>query len=69
VTTSEFDEVKARLASLENRRKIQDQNVEYDKRPTLRQRTTADSSKTPGNRSDTGSQGDDRPTLKRRDQD
>jgi hypothetical protein len=35
----------------------------------LRQRTTADSSKTPGNGSDTGSQGDDRPTLKRRDQD
>jgi predicted Zn-dependent protease len=69
VTTSEFDEVKARLASLENRRKIQDQNVEHDKRPTLRQRTTADSSKTPGNGSDTGSQGDDRPTLKRRDQD
>ena len=68
VTTSEFDEVKARLASLENRRKIQDQNVEHDKRPTLRQRTTADSSKTPGNGSDTGSQ-DDRPTLKRRDQD
>ena len=69
VTTSEFDEVKARLASLENRRKIQDQNVEHDKRPTLRQRTTADGGKTPGNGSDTGNQGDDRPTLKRRDQD
>src|SRR6201984_2425705 len=63
VTTSEFDEVKARLASLETHRKIQDQNVEHDKRPTLRQRTTADSSKTPG---DGSSQGDDRPTLKRR---
>jgi hypothetical protein len=58
--------VKARLASLENHRKVQDQNVEHDKRPTLRQRTTADSSKTPG---DGSSQGDDRPTLKRRDQD
>src|ERR1700758_2452914 len=69
VTTSEFDEVKARLASLENRRQVADQSGEHDKRPTLRQRTTADSSKTPGNRSDTGSQGDDRPTLKRRDQD
>src|SRR6201981_1142323 len=69
VTTSEFDEVKARLASPEKRRKIHGMKVENDKRPTLRQRTTADSSKTPGNRSDTGSQGDDRPTLKRRDQD
>jgi predicted Zn-dependent protease len=68
VTTSEFDEVKARLASVENRRKIQDQNMEHDKRPTLRQRTAADGAKTPGNGSDTGSQ-DDRPTLKRRDQD
>src|ERR1700757_5005043 len=68
VTTSEFDEVKARLASLANRPKIQDQNVERDKRPTLR-RTTADGSKTPGKGSDTGSQGDDGPTLKRRDQD
>ena len=69
MTTSEFDEVKARLAFLENRRKIADQNVEHDKRPTLRQRTTADGGKTPGKGSDTGSQGDDRPTLKRRDQD
>lgn len=68
VTTSEFDEVKARLASLENRRKIPDHNVEHDKRPTLR-RTTADGSKTPGTGNDTGSQGDDGPTLKRRDQD
>jgi len=67
VTTSEFDEVKARLASLENRRKISDQNVEHDKRPTLRQRPTADDSKTPGKGGD--SQGDDGPTLKRRDQD
>jgi predicted Zn-dependent protease len=68
VTTSEFDEVKARLASLENRRKIPDQNLEHDKRPTLRH-TTADGSKTPGKGSDTGNQGDDGPTLKRRDQD
>lgn len=68
VTTSEFDEVKARLASLENRHKIPDQNVEHDKRPTLRH-TVADDGKTPGNGSDTGGQGDDRPTLKRRDQD
>jgi beta-barrel assembly-enhancing protease len=69
VTTSEFDEVKVRLAAVENRRKIPDQSVEHDKRPTLRQRTTADNSKTPGKGGDTGSQDDDRPTLKRRDQD
>jgi predicted Zn-dependent protease len=69
VTTSEFDEVKVRLAAVENRRKIPDQSVTHDKRPTLRQRTTADSSKTPGKGSDTGSQDDDRPTLKRRDPD
>lgn len=68
VTTSEFDEVKARLAALENRRKITDQGVEHNKRPTLRQRTTADSSKTSGKGSDTGGQDDDRPTLTRRDQ-
>ena len=67
VTTSEFDEVKARLASLENRRQVADQSGEHDKRPTLRQRPTADPSKTPGTGSD--GHGDDGPTLKRRDQD
>src|ERR1700758_956401 len=64
VTTSEFDEMKVRLASLENRRKIPDQSVEHDKRPILRQRPTADGGKTPGTGSD--GQGDDGPTLKRR---
>ena len=59
VSTSEFDTVKARLASLENRRKITD---EKDNRPSLR-RTTADNSKT----DDTTKKDDDRPTLKRRD--
>ncbi|MBV9610378.1 MAG: M48 family metalloprotease, partial [Acidobacteria bacterium] len=43
VTTSEFDEVKARLAALENRRKLFDAK-EDKSRPTLR-RTTADSNK------------------------
>lgn len=60
VTTSEFNDVKARLASLHNKRKIGNQDPS---RPTLR--------KAPG--SGTGSAGsgdsgdsDDRPTLKRR---
>ena len=63
VDTSEFDDVKARLAALENRRKLTNPGDDKD-RPTLR-RTTADNSK-PG---DKGKEGDDRPTLKRRDND
>jgi predicted Zn-dependent protease len=57
VTTSEFDEVKARLASIENRHKVlgpKDAN-----KPSLR-RTSSGSN---GN----GQSDDDRPTLKRRD--
>lgn len=60
VSTSEFDTVKARLASLENRRKITD---EKENRPSLR-RTTADNSKTDDSST---KKDDDRPTLKRRD--
>jgi predicted Zn-dependent protease len=59
VTTSEFDDVKARLAALENRRKVLDQKETG--KPSLR-RTTA-STKT----GDSKSPDDDRPTLKRRD--
>ena len=57
--TSEFQVVKARLATLENRHKVEDQK---ENRPTLR-RTTAD------NRQDDSSKtnDDDRPTLKKRD--
>lgn len=58
-TTSEFNDIKARLASLENRHKINDSD--NPNKPTLR-RTASDSSK------DKDGQGDDRPTLKRRDQ-
>src|SRR5205085_2928019 len=47
VTTSEFDQVKARLASIENRRKLTEDNVN---KPTLR-RSSADSKK-PGDKSD-----------------
>jgi beta-barrel assembly-enhancing protease len=63
VSTSEFDLVKARLASLENRRKLQD-DKDNTNRPTLR-RTTADNKKPD---SSDGKNDDDRPTLKRRDQ-
>jgi predicted Zn-dependent protease len=60
VTTSEFDEVKARLAAIENRHKTLDQKDAN--KPSLR-RTSASSDP---NSSDTKSD-DDRPTLKRRD--
>lgn len=60
VSTSEFDDVKARLAALENRRKLTE---EKDNRPSLR-RTTSDSTK---DKTDGKSSDDDRPTLKRRD--
>jgi predicted Zn-dependent protease len=61
VTTSEFDEVKARLASIENRHKVLDQKD--GNKPSLRRTST---SSTDGNSGDTKSD-DDRPTLKRRD--
>ena len=62
VDTSEFDQVKARLAAIENRRKMT--TPEDKDRPSLR-RTTADSKTGDKN----GKEGDDRPTLKRRDND
>jgi predicted Zn-dependent protease len=65
VNTSEFDDVKARLARIENRRKLSGPE-DKEGRPTLR-RTTADNSKKTGK--DSGSNDDDRPTLKRRDND
>ena len=55
--TSEFNDVKARLAAIENRHKIQDDN--NPNKPTLRR--TANTSKD-GDKKDDG-----RPTLKRRD--
>ena len=63
VSTSEFDQVKGRLAALENRHKVQNDKDNKD-RPTLR-RATADS--TPDSGNSTGNNGnspdDDRPTL------
>jgi predicted Zn-dependent protease len=62
VNTSEFDDVKGRLAQIENRRKLT--SPEDKDRPSLR-RTTADNKKTDKD----GKEGDDRPTLKRREND
>jgi hypothetical protein len=59
VSTSEFDDVKSRLATIENRHKVIEEKD--GNRPSLRRTSTAD--KTSGSdKSD-----DDRPTLKRRD--
>jgi beta-barrel assembly-enhancing protease len=69
--TSEFDSVKARLAVLENRHKIQEEKD--TNRPTLRRTSSGDSTNTgSGNGNSTSSNsgsnsGDDRPTLKKRD--
>lgn len=60
VTTSEFDQVKARLATIENRHRLDD--LKDKNKPTLR-RTAGN---TDGNSKD--GNGDDRPTLHRRDQ-
>ncbi len=60
VTTSEFDDVKARLAAIENKHKIIDDKD--GKKPSLRRTSTADKSGT-----DSSSTDDGRPTLKRRD--
>ena len=60
VTTSEFDEVKARLASIENRHKVVD--PKDANKPSLRRTSAGGDSSTGNTQSD-----DDRPTLKRRD--
>ena len=59
VTTSEFDEVKARLAAIENKHKVIDEKDAN--KPSLR-RTANTTDKSGDTKSD-----DDRPTLKRRD--
>ena len=60
VSTSEFDDVKSRLATIENRHKVIEEKD--GSKPSLRRTSTSD--KTSG--TDT-SNDDDRPTLKRRD--
>ena len=73
VDTSEFEQVKARLASIENRHKVQNDKDNKD-RPTLR-RATADNPSADGTSGSSGTSSsgsgtqtdDDRPTLKRND--
>jgi beta-barrel assembly-enhancing protease len=60
VTTSEFDDVKARLATIENRHKVLEEKD--GSRPSLRRTSTSDKSA-----NGTSTTDDDRPTLKRRD--
>ena len=60
VDTSEFQDVKSRLAALENRRKV---DGSKDKGPSLRRAASSGD----GGGDSAGSSGDDRPTLKRRD--
>jgi beta-barrel assembly-enhancing protease len=61
VSTSEFDDVKARLATIENRHKVLEEKD--GSKPSLRRASTSDKTGTGG----TDSSDDDRPTLKRRD--
>jgi beta-barrel assembly-enhancing protease len=63
VTTSEFDDIKSRLATIENRHKVVEEKD--GSKPSLRRTSTSD--KTGGTGTDTSSSDDDRPTLKRRD--
>ena len=61
VTTSEFDDVKSRLALLENRRKPND--MKDSGKPSLRRASTTSSTGQDGSTTSD----DDKPTLKRRD--
>jgi hypothetical protein len=63
VTTSEFDQVKARLARIQNKRGLNDKKG--GNKPTLRR--TASTNNDPSSTNSSGSSNDDRPTLGRRD--
>ena len=65
VTTSEFDDVKARLARLENKRKIND--GKGGNKPTLRRTSSGNGNNDPNNTNNPANSTDDRPTLGRRD--
>ena len=62
VTTSEFDDVKSRLARIENKRKLNDKKD--GNKPTLRR--AGGSNNDPNSPTSTSTSGDDRPTLGRR---
>ena len=63
VTTSEFDDVKARLARIENKRNLKD--GDKNNQPTLRRANSSNND--PNDPNAQQQQGDDRPTLQRRD--
>jgi predicted Zn-dependent protease len=64
VTTSEFDDVKARLARIENKRRLTDSKD--TKRPSLRKASTSPNDKTSTQSTDPNASPDDKPTLHRR---
>jgi len=64
VTTSEFDDVKTRLARIENKRKIND--GKGGNKPTLRRASSGSGNNDPNNPNNPASSTDDRPTLGRR---
>ena len=64
VTTSEFDDVKGRLARLENKRKIN--NGKDGNKPTLRRASSGSGNNDPNNPNNPADSTDDRPTLGRR---
>src|SRR6266705_1354575 len=64
VTGSEFDEVKARLAAIENKHKLNDDKD--GKKPSLRRTSSTDKNGTDDKTTDKTTNDDGRPTLKRR---
>lgn len=65
VTTSEFDDVKARLARIENKRRLLD--TRNKNKPSLRRASAGSSDPTQAQSNDPNSNSTDRPTLHRRD--
>src|SRR5580704_11631153 len=64
VSTSEFDDVKSRLARIENKRKIN--NGKDGNKPTLRRASSGNGNNDPNNPNNPANSTDDRPTLGRR---
>jgi predicted Zn-dependent protease len=64
VTTSEFDDIKARLARIENKRRLTDSKDKN--KPSLRRASTGTDDKN-GKAGDSTASSDDKPTLHRRD--
>jgi predicted Zn-dependent protease len=65
ITTSEFDDVKARLARIENKRKLRD--GQNEKKPSLRRASTSQDANGQNGQNGQNGSDDDRPTLHRRD--